>query len=54
MRAWPGSKLAETVRTGVAEAGLLVRLALGLSGAALIGVVCLALVMVLRGRRRSA
>jgi len=53
MRAMPWSKLAETVRTGVADAGLLVRLALGLSGAALLGVVFLTLV-VLRGRGRSA
>jgi hypothetical protein len=41
------SKLAETVKSGVAEAGLLVRAALALSGAALV-VACLALLLVLR------
>jgi len=46
------SKLAETVRTGVADAGLLVRVALALSGAALI-VACIALMLV-RGRGRPA
>lgn len=40
-------RLAETVRSGVAEAGLLVRAALTLSGVALV-VACVALVLALR------
>jgi hypothetical protein len=46
-------KIAETVKTGIAEAGLLVRAALALSGAALL-VACVALVMALRGGRARA
>lgn len=40
-------KLAETMKTGVADAGLLVRAALALSGVALV-VACVALVLALR------
>jgi hypothetical protein len=47
-------KLAESVKAGVAEAGLLVRATLALSGVALL-VSCIALVLALRaGRVRTA
>ena len=46
-------KLAETVKDSVAEAGLLVRATLALSGVALL-VACVALVLALRGGRAKA
>lgn len=47
------SKLADTVKPALAEAGLLVRATLVLSGVALL-VACVALVLAMRGRVPSA
>jgi hypothetical protein len=47
------SKLAESVKAGVTEAGLLVRAALALSGVALL-VACAALIVAVKVRARSA